>query len=77
MAIISILLIVVGASGLLRFGLPFAISLVGEFSFLFIKKSTASQKHRANNRTYLKSMAIKTIMAAAALLVGWFLLQMS
>ena len=76
MAVIAILLIIVGVSGLVRFGLPLAISLAGEFSFLFIKKTDSSTKHRANNRRFLKRMAVKTAIAIAALMVGWFLLNM-
>ena len=76
MWVIALLLIASGVSGLLRFGLPLILSLAGEFSFLFIKKTNSSSQHRAKNRQYLKEMGLKTAIAIAAITVGWFLLQM-
>ena len=76
MAVFGLLLMAVGVMGLLRFGIPLAISAIGEFSFLFIKKTDTSKTHRANNRVFLKDMALKVIIAVVALLIGWFLLQL-
>ena len=75
MWIVALLLLAAGVSGLLRFGLPLTLSLAGEFSFLFIKKTESSNQHRAKNRRYLQEMAIKTAIAIAALMAGWFILQ--